>query len=73
MLFVLGLRLGVLAFLARVVVFCAWTYALGRAFLSGTAAAGGGGGGGGEVCPSVLWLLLLRNLNHRVFFWPTRR
>jgi hypothetical protein len=59
-----------LAFLARVVVFCAWAYALGRAFLSGTAAAGGGGG---EVCPSVLWLLLLRNLNPRVFFWPTRR
>ena len=40
--------------MARVVVFCAWAYTLGRAFLSGTAAAGGGAGSG-EVCPTH-WL-----------------
>ena len=36
------------------VVFCAWAYTLGRAFLSGTAAGGGdaGGAGAGEVCPT---------------------
>ena len=47
---------GLLGFLARVVVFCAWAYTLGRAFLSGTAGGGGGGGAGGagagEVCPT---------------------
>ena len=46
---------GLLGFLARVVVFCAWAYTLGRAFLSGTAGGGGGGAGGagaGEVCPT---------------------
>ena len=73
---------GLLGFLARVVVFCAWAYTLGRAFLSGTAGGGGGaggaGGGAGEVCPTrwlglgALWLLLLRTLILRVFFWPTR-
>ena len=64
--------------------FCGWAYSLGRAFLSGTAGGGGGagaggaGGGAGEVCPTrwlrlgALWLLLLRTLIHRVFFWPTR-
>ena len=49
---------GLLGFVARVVVFCAWAYTLGRAFLSGTAAGGGGAGGGagsGEVCPTH-WL-----------------
>ena len=36
------------------VVFCAWAYTLGRAFLSGTAGGGGGAGGAGagEVCPT---------------------
>ena len=75
---------GLLGFVARVVVFCAWAYTLGRAFLSGTAAGGGGAGGAGggadsgEVCPThwlglgALWLLLLRTLIHRVFFWATR-
>ena len=62
------------------VVFCAWAYTLGRAFLSGTAGGGGGAGGAGagEVCPTrslglgALWLLLLRTLIHRVFFWAAR-
>ena len=71
---------GLLGFLARVVVFCAWAYTLGRAFLSGTAAGGGGAGGAGsgEVCPThwlglgALWLLLLQTLIHCVFFWATR-
>ena len=60
-------------------VFCAWAYTLGRAFLSGTAGGGGGAGAGaGEVCPTrwlglgALWLLLLRTLIHRIFFWATR-
>ena len=48
-----GSQIGV-CFLARVVVFCAWAYTLGRAFLSGTAGGGGGAGGAGagEVCPT---------------------